>query len=79
MIVINRGKAEAITWGRIRVDRDAAMSALDVRYMAALEQGVSTDLIVQQKQALRDVTGKNLSSLSIDQLAELSLEAALAL
>lgn len=79
MIVINRSKAEAITWDRIRIERDAAIAALDVRYMTALEQGASTDEIVEQKQALRDVTAKDLSGLSLEQLTALTLAAALAL
>jgi hypothetical protein len=79
MIVINRSKAEAITWDRIRIERDAAITALDVHYMTALEQGTSTDEIVEQKQALRDVTAKDLSGLSLEQLTTLTLAAVLAL
>lgn len=79
MIVINRAKAEAITWERIRVERDVSIAALDVEFVAALERAESTEAIAVQKQALRDVTNKDLSRLTIEQLSALTLDAALVL
>lgn len=79
MIVINREKAEAITWDRLRVERDEHLAELDLQFMAALERGTSTAEIVEKKQALRDVTDKSLASLGIQQLGALMLDQALAL
>ena len=79
MIVINRSKAEQTVWDRLRADRDAALLALDIKFMRAQEEGSDTSQIVAEKQALRDVTQKDLSSLSIGDLAKLTLDQALAL
>lgn len=79
MIVINRSKAEKTVIDRLRVDRDAALAALDVKLMRAQEEGADNSKIIADKQALRDVTQKDLSSLSIDDLAKLTLDQAIAL
>lgn len=79
MIVINRAKAEQTVWDRLRADRDSALVALDVKFMRAQEEGTDTAQIIADKQALRDVTQKDLSALSIDDLAKLTLDQALAL
>ena len=79
MIVINRTKAEQTVWERLRVERDARLVELDVAFMRALEAGEDTAPIAAQKQALRDVTTKSLSGLSIEKLAAIALDDALAL
>jgi hypothetical protein len=79
MIVINRTKADAATRDRLRVDREPRMAALDVQFMRAIEQGQDTTAIAAEKQALRDVTSKPLDGLTIEQLATLTLDDALAL
>ena len=79
MIVINRAKAEQTVWDRLRVERDARLADLDVRFMRAIETGEDTAQIASDKQALRDVTTKSISGLSIEQLAALTLDEALAL
>lgn len=79
MIVINRTKAEQTVWERLRVERDVRLSELDVAFMRALEAGEDTSPIAAQKQALRDVTQKDLSALSIVDLAKLTLDQAPAL
>ena len=79
MIVINRTKAEGSTRDRLRAEREPRLAALDVQFMRAIEAGQDTTAIAAEKQALRDVTDKNLSSLTIDQLAILTLDEALAL
>lgn len=79
MIVINRAKAEESTRDRLRAKREPRLAALDVQFMRALEAGQDTTAIAAEKQALRDVTDKNLSSLTIEQLATLTLDEALAL
>lgn len=79
MITINRASAESIVLDRLREERDARLAALDIRYMRATEAGEDTAGIVAEKQALRDVPEKDLSKLSIDKLAVLTLDQALAL
>lgn len=79
MIKINRERAEAVAMSRIRIERDQRLVELDVAFLRAVESGDDTAAIAAEKQALRDVTGKDLSTLTIDQLASLSLAEALAL
>lgn len=79
MIRINRSSAEEITRNRLRAVRDGRLAELDVAYLRALESGEDTATIVADKQALRDVTGKDLSALDLEQLSTLTLDAALAL
>lgn len=79
MIVVNREKAEQITRDRLRQEREPRLAALDVEFMRALEASEDTGAITAQKQALREVTEKDLSSLTIAQLAALTLDDALAL
>ncbi len=79
MIKVNRAMAEEAVRNRLRAERAAPLFELDTAYIRALEIGASTEAIVQQKQALRDITEKNLSALSFEQLGELTLDAALAL
>lgn len=79
MIVINRAKAEEFTRARMRAEREPRLAALDVAYMMALEAGEDTSAIVADKQALRDVTDKDLSGLTLDRLASLTLAEALEL
>lgn len=79
MIVINRTKAEESTRDRLRAEREPRITALDVQFMRALEAGQDTTEIAAEKQALRDVTGKDLSGLTIEHLASLTLDEALAL
>lgn len=79
MIKINREKAEASILERLRVDREKRLAVLDVEYMRALEAGLPTDDIAQQKQALRDITTADLSGLTLDELAALDIPAALVL
>jgi len=57
-IRINIDKAKAITLDRLRAERAPKLSALDVAFMRAVEQGdtAAQASIAAQKQALRDVT-----------------------
>lgn len=78
MISINRAKAESITVDRLRVEREPLLVELDTLFMRALESGEETDTIASKKQALRDITERDLSTLSLTELAELTIEKALA-
>ncbi|WP_027908742.1 hypothetical protein [Pseudomonas sp. URMO17WK12:I4] len=79
MIKVNRAMAEEAVRNRLRAERAAPLLELDTAYIRALEVGAATGGIVEQKQALRDVTEKSLSALTLEQLGGLSLEAALSL
>lgn len=79
MIVINREKAEESVRNRLRTEREPRLAELDLQFMRALEGGQNTAAIAAEKQALRDVTDKPLNSLTIEQLATLTLDGALAL
>lgn len=78
-VKINRAKAEAVTLDRLRIARAPRLDALDVAFMRALEDGQATVAITTDKQLLRDVTEKSLAGLSLEQLAALTLDGALAL
>lgn len=78
MIGINRVKAESITVDRLRVEREPLLAELDTSFMRALESGDETDTIALKKQALRDITERDLSALSLTELAALTIEKALA-
>lgn len=79
MITINRSKAEETVRERLRLEREPRLAALDVAYMRALEVGDDTAAIVAEKESLRDITEKDLSGLSLADLAALDLPGALAL
>lgn len=79
MIIINREKAEAATRERLRAQREPRLADLDLQYMRALEDQSDTLAIAAKKQALRDVTDKDLSALTIQDLAAMTLDQALAL
>lgn len=79
MIIVNREKAEESTRNRLRAERAPRLAALDVDFMRAIERGEDTSTIAAEKQALRDITGKPLEGLTIEQLASLDLDGALLL
>lgn len=79
MIAINRSKAEDMVRARLRLEREPRLAALDVAYMRALELGEDTTAIVTEKKALRGITERDLSGLSLMELAALDLSGALAL
>ena len=56
MIKINIDKAKEIQKEKIRQVRNPLLQKLDVDFVKALEVGGDTASIVEQKQALRDVT-----------------------
>ena len=56
MIVINNEKAIEIAKDKIRAIREPKLKQLDLDFQRALETGLDTTLIVQEKQRLRDLT-----------------------
>lgn len=79
MITINRDKVEVIVKQRLREQRKPLLDKLDLDFMRALELGLNTKEISETKQALRDITKIDLSQLSIQQLADLDITAAIAI
>lgn len=78
MITVSRPKAEVIVVERLRIERDPLLAELDTSFMRALESGEDTADIVAKKQALRDITERDLSTFSLTELAALTIEKALA-
>jgi len=50
MITININKAKEIKKDRLRQERKPLLEQLDVDYMRAMEQGIETTTIVNEKQ-----------------------------
>lgn len=55
-IKVNFTKAIELTKNRLRNERKPLLEKLDVDFQRALESNASTDLIVAEKQRLRDIT-----------------------
>ena len=72
MITINFTKAQAITKDRLRQERAPLLTALDVQYQRAQEDGRDTTIIISEKQRLRDVTKLADAATTLDELKELS-------
>lgn len=72
-VVVNIGKAKAITKNRLRAERAPLLQAQDVLYMKALEQGQDTASIVAEKQRLRDITNLADACTTTAQLRALSV------
>jgi hypothetical protein len=73
MITINLDKAKAITKDRLRAERTPLLQAQDVAFQRALEQGVSTEAIVAEKQRLRDITKLADAATSTDELKAITV------
>jgi hypothetical protein len=69
-ITHNLTKAKDIQLGRIRKAREPKLLELDKQFMIALEQGLDTSIIVNEKQTLRDITEplKALAPVTIDDI-----------
>ena len=68
MITINLDKAKAITKERLRAERAPLLTALDVQYQRAQEDGRDTTIIISEKQRLRDVTKLADKAATLDEL-----------
>ena len=71
-ITIDFGKAQGITKERLRQERAPLLTALDVRYQRATEDGRDTTIIISEKQRLRDVTKLADKATTLDELKALS-------
>ena len=72
MITINFLKAQQITRERLRAERAPLLTALDVQYQRAQEDGRDTTIIISEKQRLRDVTKLADTATTLDELKALS-------
>ncbi len=72
MITINFAKAQGITKDRLRQERAPLLTALDVQYQRAQEDGRDTTIIISEKQRLRDVTKLADKATTLDELKALS-------
>lgn len=79
MITVNKSKAIEIVIDRLRAEREPRLKDLDLAVMLADESNAPKADLIAQKQALRDVTDKPFSYLSIDELAAVTLDKALAM
>ena len=72
IITINFLKAQQITRERLRAERAPLLTALDVQYQRAQEDGRDTTIIISEKQRLRDVTKLADTATTLDELKALS-------
>ena len=74
MITIDMNKARDITKDRLRQERKPLLEQLDIDYMRAMEQGIETTDIVNEKQRLRDITNLVDTCSSVEELKSISCE-----
>ena len=71
-VTVNHTKAQTITKDRLRAERAPLLTALDVQYQRATEDGRDTTIIISEKQRLRDVTKLADTATTLDELKALS-------
>ena len=71
-LTVDMTKAQAITKERLRAERAPLLTALDVQYQRAQEDGRDTTIIISEKQRLRDVTKLADKATTLDELKALS-------
>jgi hypothetical protein len=71
-LTVDMPKAVNITKDRLRVERAPLLTALDVQYQRAQEDGRDTTIIISEKQRLRDVTKLADTATTLDELKALS-------
>ena len=74
IITINFLKAQELTRNRLRQERAPLLTALDVQYQRAQEDGRDTTIIISEKQRLRDVTKLADAATTLDELKALKGE-----
>ena len=70
-ITIDFTKAQGITKDRLRAERTPLLTALDVQYQRATEDGRDTTIIISEKQRLRDITKLADTATTLDALKAL--------
>ncbi len=71
-LTVDMPKAQGITKDRLRAERAPLLTALDVQYQRAQEDGRDTTIIISEKQRLRDVTKLADKATTLDELKALS-------
>jgi len=71
-LTVDMPKAQGITKDRLRQERTPLLTALDVQYQRAQEDGRDTTIIISEKQRLRDVTKLADADTTLDELKALS-------
>jgi hypothetical protein len=71
-LTVDMPKAQGITKDRLRQERAPLLTALDVQYQRAQEDGRDTTIIISEKQRLRDVTKLADKAMTLDELKALS-------
>ena len=71
-LTVDMTKAQGITKERLRAERAPLLTALDVQYQRATEDGRDTTIIISEKQRLRDVTKLADTATTLDELKALS-------
>ena len=71
-LTVDMTKAQGITKDRLRAERAPLLTALDVQYQRATEDGRDTTIIISEKQRLRDVTKLADKATTLDELKALS-------
>ena len=71
-LTVDMPKAQGITKERLRAERAPLLTALDVQYQRAQEDGRDTTIIISEKQRLRDVTKLADKATTLDELKALS-------
>ena len=71
-LTVDMTKAQGITKERLRAERAPLLTALDVQYQRAQEDGRDTTIIISEKQRLRDVTKLADAATTLDELKALS-------
>jgi hypothetical protein len=71
-LTVDMPKAQEITKDRLRQERAPLLTALDVQYQRAQEDGRDTAIIISEKQRLRDVTKLADTATTLDELKALS-------
>ncbi len=74
-VEVSLDKAKEIKRGQLRAERKPLLEAQDVAFQRALEEGKPTDVIVAEKQRLRDVTSLVDGCATLDELRAVSCAA----
>ena len=75
VVSVDRQRAEKIVADRIRREREAEFAKTDAEYMAAVQRGdnAKAQAAAARAQKLRDAPAKDLSKLTLDELAAVTL------
>ena len=67
-VSVNHAKSQGITKERLRAERAPLLTALDVQYQRAQEDGRDTAIIISEKQRLRDITKLADEAMTLEEL-----------